>query len=428
MTTSTARSTRAVHPLLRVGVVVLLLVAASLRYSEVRGALDALDDVDSERPELRDFRDTIYVPGIDFRDGNVPYDADPYVARHPGHQELDLYTPHVFVLAVPMSALPIALAQGLWLLVILAALVVIAWMCLALAGRAANGWEIAGIVGVLLLTNPVLSMIVTGNISVLVISAALGALLWSERRPVLAGVLVAVAMLKAQTGLPLVVLLGFALWRWRPVVIGLAGAAALSVVPLLVLVGRAGGVGGFADVLEHNLEVSERLYGDLAGREDLARSDIWGGIGKLLQVNPTTATQVALFLVVSVVLVRVTRRCSAADGDQAAVLTLGLVSIVAGLPHFPYDLTLLAPTIVVLLVAGRPWSPIRIALLVALAIPMVHLGRVDEAITNTGASVFVAQSIDGLMVGAAFVLAALTAMRDAGFRGRLDGDADQVRR
>lgn len=76
---------------------------------------------------LLDFRDTIVAPGRFLTHGGNPYDPDTYLAAHPWAQEFDPYSPSWFLLAAPLSALPMNVGAGLYLVLAAAVLCWMAW-------------------------------------------------------------------------------------------------------------------------------------------------------------------------------------------------------------------------------------------------------------------------------------------------------------
>ena len=401
---------RATSALARAAMVVLLVGGIALRSQELVPTLRHLDERDNPRAELRDFRDTVYEPGHDLRDGNNPYDPEPYLKRHPGHQELDLYGPHLFLVALPASMLPVAVAQALWLLAMAAAVVTLAWLCWLLAGRHPDAWVVGGTTGALLATNPVQQGVLTGNISLVIVAACAAAIHWSARRPMLAAACVAVVLVKPQFGLPLALLIALGLRRPKPAVAGIAGAAALSIVPGILLLDAAGGIRNFLDAVGRNLDHSTELYGDVAGRASVMRSDLWGAIGKLADVNPTTATQLLTFVAVTAIAIAVlwvTSPRFRRESTHRTGVVLVIAAILLGLPHFSYDLPLLGVAFVVAVFGPDR----RYAIALACLVPLVHVGTADRVLDEIGVGLDLRQSIDALAVTAVFVLAAISGAR-----------------
>ena len=228
----------------------------------------------------------------------------------------------------------------------------------------------------------------------------------------------AVALIKPQLGLPFVLVLGVCLGRWRAVVAGAAVAAALAAIPTVLVISAAGGVGAFVDSAERNLELSTELGGNIAGRDDLLRVDIWGAIGKLADVNPTTATQLATLVVfIGLAAVAIRRRgLQRPPVLPAPVIGLLTVGVLAAMPHYPYDLTLLAPLVLAALFG--PWGdPPQRALAAGLALlgaaGLFHLGFVDSALSDAGIGLDLRSSIDATLVTAAYIVALVTTLRIA---------------
>ena len=401
---------RAASPRARAFLIVLLLLGLGLRLQEVTPLLSHLGERDNPGPELRDFRDALYEPGHDLREGHNPYDPGPYTDRHPGHQELDLYGPQVFLLAVPFSMLPVAAAQVLWLVALALATLLLAWSCWALIGRPPDAWVVAGTCGALLATNAMSQVVLTGNIALLCAATGLAAVHLSRRRPLAAGALLAVALIKPQLGVPFALVLGVCLGRWRAVAAGAGIAAALAIVPTIVVVAAAGGVNEFAESVGRNLDLSTELAGDIAGRADLLRVDLWGAIGKLADVNPTTVTQLATLACFIGLAAVVIRRRALHRSAVLAAPAVGLVAaaVVAGMPHYPYDLTLLTALVVGALWGAwgtrhQPLLAWGLALLGAAA--LFHLGFADDMLSRAGLGRDLRYSIDAILVALAYAVA-----------------------
>ena len=229
----------------------------------------------------QDFRDATYFPVKELLAGGNPYDPAPMFAHWPVNQEFDLYAPLHLVLHLPYAALPYRTALLLFSCAGLAALIGIGLVS-ARVMRLPGGWLAAWLVaGLVVLSQIGKSAISIGQINPVV---GLGAVLAitqvgrtlslqpdaGTRGPGFRGsagfwgsgfwgsagfwgsVGLALAWTKPQFAIPLAALL-LARGARRQVVLGTALAFAVSLPVVVVLVARAGGIGGFLDVVRRNL-------------------------------------------------------------------------------------------------------------------------------------------------------------------------------
>lgn len=365
---------------------------------------------------FRDYRDTAYWPVRDLVAGNNPYDVDAYLERRPGIQEFGLYLPAWLLLALPLAVLPYDLAKFAYLAVLLVLAVAFGWALVRVSGRRAPLPAVLGVVGAVLLCAPGQSTLYLGQATFQVMLGVLVAVHLAGRRPGVAGLGVAAALLKPQVGIPLVLLL--LAWRqWRPVVAGLAVAGIASLVPLTAAVAGAGGVGPFADSVRENAEWSAERYDDVDGRGS-GRVDLPATIGKLGGEDPGTGRQLAataaVVLVSAAALARLGRPAGKGPVHPLAA-TLVATGVLLATPHFAYDLLLVAWPLAALVAGSRRSDPplttrLRAVLAVLLAVPLLHVARVEAALDAVGVPADWRSAMDGVAVAAAFVLAAGAAL------------------
>ncbi|MER5265941.1 glycosyltransferase 87 family protein [Actinosynnema sp. NPDC002837] len=364
------------------------------------------------RPEerMQDFRDALYFPIREFLAGGNPYDPATMVEHWPVRQTFNLYQPYHLLLHAPF-ALPGyrvgAVAFALASLVLLVALAVLA------AGRLRPHVPLAlgtGVIATLLVLSQVgKAQLYVGQVNPLIALGAAGALLARRDAPRWAAVALALAWLKPQFGLPLAVLL-FVRGSQRVAVTGTAVAAVASMVVVVPLVVRGGGVGPFLDVIAANLaHAGETAYGAVDSMT-AQRIDLAAVLYRVTGWLPGGAEPVALVgvLVVSAVLVRRLDRM----GQPAAADLLTCLAVVAAMVHQPGDVLIAVPSLVavgVVLWRGRCERDWRLGLsVVLLLVPFAHLHFVSLAIRAvTGARVDV--TVDGVAVVVAWVLAAVFA-------------------
>lgn len=381
---------------------------------------------ESKPQVFRDYRDTVYWPIRDLVAGNNPYDVDGYLERRPGLQEFGLYLPAWLLLFLPFAVLPYDVSKFLYLGFLLALAVVFGWAVLRAAGRRPPLPVLLGTVGAVLLCAPGQSTLYLGQATFQVALGVIAAVALARRWPLVAGAGVALALLKPQVGIPLVVLL--LVWRqWRPVLAGLAVAGLVSVVPLVAAVAGGGGPGAFAASVRENAEYSGDRYNDIDG-PGYDRVDLPAVAAKLGGPDPSDAGQVVVVLAVGVVGGLALRRLGPLP-RRGPVHPLAAVLVAAGIlvatPHFSYDLLLLVWPLVALLGGERrAEAPLddrwRLVIALLCAVPLLHVFRVESLLESVGVPFTVRTSMDGLAAAAAFALAAGLA-----FLGQRGGDEER---
>lgn len=297
-----------------------------------------------------DFRDATYFPARALLDGTNPYDPAAYLGFDPAiGQYFPTYSPHHLLLHLPLTALSLNAAIGVYAAITLLLTLALAWVGLGLAGVGRSAPVVIGTTALLLASNAGRANFVDLQPTILIVLGAYLALS-PRHRPWLRGIGVALAFLKPQFGLPLVIILfltGRAGPAWRGVVI--AGVASAPIVARLVAIEN--GIGGVIEAFGDNLEFGSGNESSFL-QIDLTRSF---GVGSL-----TAALIVAAVVVTAAVLVlRSTPGLTSPTG-----LTITISAILLVLFHVNYDLLLL--TWPVLAVAAAVWRGSRDLLLLTL--------------------------------------------------------------
>lgn len=338
------------------------------------------------KPEerMQDFRDALYYPVREFLAGGNPYDPAAMFAHWPVRQNFNLYQPYHLLLHLPF-ALPGyrvgAVAFALASLVLLVALAV-------LAASRARLPLVLGSVGVaaLLVTSQVgKAQLYVGQVNPLVALGAAGALAARTSHPRWAALALALAWLKPQFGVPLALLL-FARGSRKVALTGTGVAAAASLLVVVPMVVRGGGVGPFLDVIAANLaHASHTSYGAVDS-PTAQRVDVAAVLFRVTDWLPPAAEPLALVGVLAVSAVLVRRLDRDADPDAAAVADLlTCAAVVVAVVHQPGDVLIAVPAVVVAAAlwwrrrGERDWRWVGFAVL-ALAVPFAHLYLVDSAI------------------------------------------------
>lgn len=371
-------------------VVLFLLVLA---FSTVR-LIDTLADPGSDDGGFADFRDAIHTPVVALLDGVDPYDVDAYRAYDPDiGQAFPVYSPHHLLLSLPLGVLPRTAAGALWWAINVAILLMLSAFVVR---QVRPEWGMAGTYGVAaatLLSNPGRFNFLTGQPTLPLVVGVYGAFTSSNRW--LAGGGAALALIKPQLGIPVLVLL-VACGRWRTALDGTWLAAAASLPIVIALSISEGSFGNLVRVIRDNLETS------LSGDEALSsyRIDLLGMIGREADRQFSTVVTLLVFLALAGFGTWLLRRWGRMDAVALAVV--GLITLL-GLFHLPYDELLLVWPIVALIVAGGalgPWRWWTAGLMLAaafnpLTVRFLRVGRGLDTVT----SLFLVLALAALAIG-----------------------------
>ena len=331
--------------------------------------------VDPARWVLQDFRDAVYYPVVAFLDGRNPYDQSAQARTYPVGQPFPPYLPLTLLAHLPFGLLPYAEAGDLYLAVLVGLTAVLAALAIAGCGLAVTAAGVLGLTAVLLLSRPGHMNLLLGQVAVQVAIGAYVALRWARTRPLLAGLGLALAMLKPTYGVPLAVLMLLGRGDVAAVVIGGVVSVALSAVALVPLAHAAGGVGPFVasvggSATAFSTESTSNAWASFA------RIDVVALLARVLGRVPDGWVEVALGLAVTAAGIVGLRRLRGDRSAPTAQLAFGLVclTLLIGTYHQAYDAVLLAQPAVALGTArwGRgvvaPAS-LRWAILALLAVP-----------------------------------------------------------
>ena len=370
--------------------VVFLLVLA---LSTVR-LIDTLADPGSDDGGFADFRDAIHTPVVALLDGVDPYDVDAYRAYDPDiGQAFPVYSPHHLLLSLPLGVLPRTAAGALWWAINVAVLLVLSAFVVR---RVRPEWGMAGMYGVAtatLLSNPGRFNFLTGQATLPLVLGVYGAFASSNRW--LAGGGTALALIKPQLGIPVLVLL-VACGRWRTALDGAWMATVASLPIVIALSISEGSFGNLVRAIRDNLDTS--LSGDEAFSS--YRIDLLGMIGREVDRQFSTVATLLVFMALTGFGWWLLRRWG--QVDAVAMTIVGLITLLA-LFHLPYDELLLVWPIVALLVAGHALGPWRwwvagwmlAAAFNPLTVRFLRIGRGLDTVT----SVFLVLALATLAIG-----------------------------
>lgn len=339
------------HPVWARGVGVgagLVAVLATVHYATApwRGRAEETATYPYVNSAMTDFRDTVMLPARAMDRGINPYDIPAYTQVFGHAQEFNPYAPWWLSATRPFASLDwshATLAFAILLAVLTTALAAVAGAVAARRLPVAGGsvrapWVLAAVSALWIwVWRPTSIGQGLGNVGAVAALAALLVLMLPGSR--WGAVMLAVAWVKPQFGIPLVIML-LIRKEWRQAVGGTLLAVVLSVPAVVRLSSIAG---GFPELLESVLSaatwVGERAGGEpFMGRVDLAGllEALGLGVGSLLPMA-LGAVLVAAAAGGSVCLDRAGR-------PALGVLLMGAALLVS-FPHLHYDLPLLAPVV-----------------------------------------------------------------------------------
>lgn len=300
-------------------------------------------------PGLSDFRDTAVLPNLAIMAGVNPYDARQYQAFAPGAQEFDPYVPWWLTATRPFAMMSWETATLVWVSICAILYILAAGHLYELLRPNISRPHVALAAFAVLVVavwawRPDVIALGLGNVGGVVALSAAFALI--SPRPWLRVVLLAIAWIKPQYGIPITLLL--LCWpgrRWQAA-LGTA-LAAIASIPAIVETSRlAGGFGALiSSVLRTTGEVGAGFHATtLVGRVDLA-----GVAGRFGSDAPLLLELVA-GLGLTIIVGLTTRRLLRGPRRELAYLLAGCTVLVT-LPHFGYDLAMLLPFVATTAVA-----------------------------------------------------------------------------
>jgi len=305
-----------------------------------------------------DFRHVVYYPTRAFWEGLNPYNSNRYMERYPVDIPVSLYSPATFLLFAPFGLLPVGLSSVAYFIVTVILTLVLGWAVLRLSGSRPAGSAVLAAGGILLLSRPGHWNLLSGQITLIVVLATYGALSLARRTPRLAGLGLALALLKPSFGVPLVPAL-LARGAGRAVAWGLGIAAALNVPILIVLVRREGGVVPFLGTVAQSYHAFSSNP-DTHAIHGVWRVDLAACVSRLLNHPLGTSTTLLVGAAVLVPVILMSRRLVQSDDSHQKRILDGLVccAVLLSLFHQAYDLLLLAlPAAGLVSAAHGRWPP-----------------------------------------------------------------------
>jgi hypothetical protein len=165
------------------------------------------------RSAFCDFQDVVYYPTRAALAGVNPYDARPadeggqYFARYPAGNSFPLYAPLIFVASLPFAMWELTTANAVYWIVNVALLIIYGYWLLRISDQRVTSVGVMVVAMLLLLCRPGYANFYYGNVALPMVLATVSSWWLAERRPWVAGMLLAVACIKPTFGGPLFVLL-----------------------------------------------------------------------------------------------------------------------------------------------------------------------------------------------------------------------------
>jgi len=409
---------------------VLVLGALALR---VNAKLAVSPDSGAGMWAMQDFRNAVYYPAVAVHEGVNPYDRKLYESCFfTGRQGFPAYSPLSVLLHAPFRLLPYQASAWAYFVLVAALTLCFAFWTLHLAGgrdpaeRAGPAFFLAA---ALLASRPGYMNIFNGQITMPLVLGSLAALEFGGRRPVAGGLGLALATLKPTYAVPLAVVM-LARGQFRAVVVGTLAGSLGAFVSALWIGAHSGGLASFVQVLIANVENSGAAS-TAAALTSWTRVDVASLLARAFHWEPGLFGSIWVAAVVLVLAVGALRYLHAAtmDDDGACGLAglIAALAVLIGVYHQPYDVLLVAPMLVALLMNERAYARelsrgARTALIVCLGIPFANYVATDmvlAGITPSRTAWLAIVSIDAAALTLAFAIAV-----GAALAGGVSVDAD----
>lgn len=294
-----------------------------------------------------DYRDTVWVPVLDFMRGNVPWDTPTYLSRHPDSQMYPVYLPSYWWATWWLLLVSYRVSVFLWSGILVASLGVMVLMTLyrfAPRHLAAHPWLLSLLLPAMVVSRPVRTCFSQGQWALPAAAGVLMAVLSTHQGCRTVGALA--ALVKPPVAVPMV-LVQAALGRWGLMARSLAWSIGLTAPVLALCAYRVGGPGVLLAVLRDNLSLG-------AGDEQYDRTETLtnvAGVFSNLQFSgpgwiPAAATLVLGLVMVGAVGERARRLGAVDEVVLSGVLLMTLVLT----PNYLYAAVVLIPAMLALVV------------------------------------------------------------------------------
>jgi len=377
--------------------VALLVIAASAASFRTWNNRIDLGDVRKPGYGFVDFRDGVYFPTLSFVVGENPLDAESYLRKYPVSDRAPLYSPLMYLMHAPLTALSFYPAAVLYFAILIALTIALATLVLHFTGVALTVARVATLAGLVIISRPGLVNLYSTQVTLQAVLATYLAFWHAATRPALSAFALAISTFKGTYGLPVALLMAARDDR-RVVALGIALAFLLTA-PAVARI--AIGVGGVTPLVEAARDtVSTRLtIPKKQPQHAFFRIDAVAAVARTLGRAPTTPETLAIMAAILGAAAAALRRLRPYE-DRARRLhatSIGALAVVAAFYHQSYDgLALLLPLVV--LVARpdlEPWRSHpgwRWATLALVAVPFVNFFATESSGARFGQGVLLAAS------------------------------------
>jgi len=356
---------------------------------------------------LHDFRDVVYYPAVAVLDGRNPYEPAVFRSAYPVARPLAPYAPTMLLLHLPLGLLPYQVAEWVHFAFNMALMLVVAFLSLEGCGLSTATAAVFGLGALILLGRPAHMTLYIGQCAAYLVAATYLALLLGERRPVLAGVALAVACAKPTFGLPLCAAMlargDRVALAWGLGIAAVAGAAMLAVL--------SPSAGGFVPLVASIRDSYARLMQDPSANaaSSIIRTDAVAPISRVFGV-PLVGS-IASVAIIGVGITAVWRIVRGGRPDaRLRSACVACVTILACTYHQSYDGLLLTLPLVAVASGRLGGLPLPRALaLVAMLVPFANYLATDTAV-DTLALDHVARAFVGSVNGVALFVAFVSIM------------------
>lgn len=325
-----------------------------------------MGELDRSKQGLFDFHNGIYYPALAMTEGYDPYGPE-FAAEFPVTRQIPPYSPLALVLHWPLGWMPLRVAEVVYYLTTLGLLMTIGVLAVNNIAKLKERktWMLMAILFVLASRSGHTTLFTAYFTAELVLGTII-ALRFAESRPIVSGLGIALASIKPNFGIPLILLMAMR-GNWRAVIYGGAFTIIGAMLGIAILLQHVDFATFIRDVKSSD---SAHVTDDYELPVNTwTRVDTLAVVAKWTQTNPTAPIALAVMVLLMIfpnwTLIRLSRRGDR-TGDQSysgvLILSVGL----SALYHHAYDALLLIPAAFSLLLnqEWRRWfaMPTRVLL------------------------------------------------------------------
>lgn len=306
---------------------------------------------DPARQGFCDFHNGVYYPAQAVRDQVSPF-GQKYAEEYPISRPMPLHAPYLFALHVPYTWLEVPQADVLHYLCMSLQLLLISWLSWVVARGGANGMMVLGLAGVLAASRAGYGTLFTGYMTLELVLGAILALHFADRSwwGTFGFVLCAA---KPTYGIPLALLL-LARGNWRTVLWGGLVAGLLSALVLVWLLGDS----SLSQFQAEIAAAQEKHRADLneIPQFNWTRVDFLAVVAKWLRWEPNDWEHLLWMLPLIALPCGAlwSSRSTREEGLADPAGLLSSVALISTLYHHYYDLLVLVPAVLAMVLAASP--------------------------------------------------------------------------